>query len=497
MRAKPGRQELGLTWVHKVKTDQDGRRFVKSRLSLRGDQLQPGISYNPEQLYVPCAHHRSVLLLCKLTVCYGVKLYGVDFKNAYLNADMIDAIYARPPQEASTEGRVGKIWKVVKALYGAPQAGKRWYDIFSGLLREIGFVTLLSDPCMFFEKGVKLGQAIVGVFHVDDLIFMAPSKRAYERFCEKLERRFPIKRLGLAREFKGMEIIQTKSEIVLSQQSYSRKVVKFYGYELCKPSATPGSKTDPMPMDPQARLRQYTIPQIVGSLLFLAKVTRPDIEEALNAASVLQTVDVGKAYAKLGKIIRYLKNDRVLRFSRSAAEAGSRGGPLGRMTVWPDAAHRVCLKTGKSRTGYVILVGGDPIAWLSKRQSKVALSSNDAEILAANEALREAMSIYNTRRELGIPEPLPFEVFEDNAQTILAAQRGLSGPRTKHLPLEEHYLNELEAKGIAKFRKVGTKGQLGDVLTKYLPKDQADTLLDVFCPSLDLEALRKVALKDE
>jgi len=231
-------------------------------------------------------------------------------------------------------------------------------------------------------------------------------------------------------------------------------------------------------------------------LLFLAKMTRPDIEEALNSASVLQTVDPGKTFAKLGKIIRYLKNDRVLRFRRVVDGRNPDEAPVGRLTVWPDAAHRVCLKTGKSRTGYVVLLGGDPVAWLSKRQSKVALSSNDAEIFAANEALREAMAVCNMRRELGIPEPYPFEVFEDNAQTILAAQRGLSGPRTKHLPLEEHYLHELESDGIAKFRKVGTKGQLGDVLTKHLPKDQADALLDVFCPSLDLEALRKDAIRD-
>ena len=37
-----------LTWVHKVKLDEKGRKFVKSRLALRGDMLEAGVSYNPD-----------------------------------------------------------------------------------------------------------------------------------------------------------------------------------------------------------------------------------------------------------------------------------------------------------------------------------------------------------------------------------------------------------------------------------------------------------------
>ena len=228
-------------------------------------------------------------------------------------------------------------------------------------------------------------------------------------------------------------------------------------------------------MHESSGLRQYSIPQIVGSLLFLAKMTRPDIDEAVNAASVLQTVDAGVAYARLGKCIRYLKNLRGLRF-----KSGTRTGLAEQISVYPDAAHKACVKTGKSRTGYVVLVGGSPVAWLSKRQTKVALSSNDAEIIAANEALREMMAVRNILLEIGLAQNNPVDVFEDNAQTILAAQRGLSGPRTKHLAVEEHYLHELESGGYAKFRKIATEEQIADVLTKHLPKDQMDYLLDKF-----------------
>eukprot|EP00808_Paulinella_micropora_P014446 g3260.t1 len=67
----------------------------------------------------------------------------------------------------------------------------------------------------------------------------------------------------------------------------------------------------------------------------------------------------------------------------------------------------------------------------------------------------------------------PVDVFEDHAQTFSQRNED-SGPRTKHLLVEEHYLNELESSGIVKFRKVDTREQIADVLTKYLPKDQMD-----------------------
>ena len=75
-------------------------------------------------------------------------------------------------------------------------------------------------------------------------------------------------------------------------------------------------------------------------------------------------------------------------------------------------------------------MGGDPIGWLSKRQSRIALSSNDAEIYAAAECIREGLAVSHVRQELGIPQKGAIEIFEDNAQTILAGERGLSGPRT-------------------------------------------------------------------
>jgi len=226
-------------------------------------------------------------------------------------------------------------------------------------------------------------------------------------------------------------------------------------------------------------LRKFSIASIVGSLLYLSKMTRPDIEQALNAASVMQTLDKGVTYAMLGRILRYLVGSfRGLAYN--GPKSSQEGQSYPKVTLWPDAAHKVCAKTGKSRTGYVILWGGDPIGWLSKRQSRIALSSNDAEIFAATECIREGLAVSHVRQELGIPQKGAIEIYEDNTQTILAGERGLSGPRTKHIPLELHFIHHSQRDGEIKFIKVSTKKQIGDLLTKPLARDQFTYLLDKF-----------------
>ena len=473
-----------LTWVHKVKLDDKGRKFIKSRLALRGDMLEPGVSYNPDQLFVPCAAHRSLLFLAKIAAWHGHKLYGIDFKNAYLNARMNDPVYAYAPDGLDREGHEGMILRIDGALYGAPQAGRRWYDILAPKLEELGFRLLDADLCMFVEKGKPIRDAIIGIFHVDDLIFSAPNEQAYSKFASQLEKFYPLKRLGEAKEFKGIEIEQKDGRILLHQSRYQKQILKDVGYADARPLSTPSAEQDPEPMSESSALKKHSIPSLVGKLLFLTKMTRPDADQALNAASVMQTVDAGVTYAMLGRIFRYLvQSYRGIAFHgpKSSQEARTYPG----ITLWPDAAHKVCKKTGKSRTGFIVLWGGDPVAWLSKRQSRIALSSNDAEIFAALECIREGLAVRHIAEELGVAQKSPLEVFEDNAQTILAAERGMSGSRTKHLPLELHFMHHAQRDKEVKFVKVGTKKQIADVLTKHVPKDQFEYLLSKFMIKLD------------
>eukprot|EP00808_Paulinella_micropora_P017591 g28799.t1 len=76
----------------------------------------------------------------------------IDFSQAYSHADICEICYAIPPDDFKSIERPSGIWKVRKALYGSPQAGRRWYNHISRFLRKVGYSQSTVDACVFFIR---------------------------------------------------------------------------------------------------------------------------------------------------------------------------------------------------------------------------------------------------------------------------------------------------------------------------------------------------------
>ena len=132
----------------------------------------------------------------------------------------------------------------------------------------------------------------------------------------------------------------------------------------------------------------------------------------------------------------------------------------------------------KSRTGYVILLGGCPITWSSKLQTKIALSTLEAEYIALSFSMRELLPQRELLQEIGNNMKLDFakpsimrsKVFEDNNGALQLAQSPKISPRTKHIAVKYHFFREKigEDKGVV-IEKVESINQLADMFTKGLP----------------------------
>eukprot|EP00808_Paulinella_micropora_P023538 g54880.t1 len=81
----------------------------------------------------------------------------IDFSQAYIHADMEDIIFAVPPEEFRKKDDRFAIWRVLKALYGSPQAGRRWHDYVARFLRKLGYSQSTIDPCVFFLATTGVG----------------------------------------------------------------------------------------------------------------------------------------------------------------------------------------------------------------------------------------------------------------------------------------------------------------------------------------------------
>jgi hypothetical protein len=135
--------------------------------------------------------------------------------------------------------------------------------------------------------------------------------------------------------------------------------------------------------------------------------------------------------------------------------------------------------TAKSRSGYVILYAGCPIAWTSKLQTIIALSSCEAEYVALSESLRDTiplMNLINEFKQHGFEvinkEPRVYcKAFEDNSGALELARLPKMRPRTKHINVRFHHFREHVRLGLIKVFPISTDRQLADIFTKPLAQN--------------------------
>ena len=118
------------------------------------------------------------------------------------------------------------------------------------------------------------------------------------------------------------------------------------------------------------------------------------------------------------------------------------------------------------------------ISWGSKRQISVALSSCEAEIMAASEASKEAMYLKRFAEELELVHGSPIELFEDNKGARDLAYNPEHHSRTKHIDRRHFYVRELVERGEIIVPFVKTDDNLADFFTKALPAKRFFALRD-------------------
>jgi hypothetical protein len=146
---------------------------------------------------------------------------------------------------------------------------------------------------------------------------------------------------------------------------------------------------------------------------------------------------------------------------------------LHRMHAFADATWADDMKDRKSTTGFVIFLGPpgcNPIAFGSKKQTSIAMSSTESELIAYSDT---AMNISYFRRLLSelTFEQEPTHLYADN-QAAMQLGSGTATPsrRSRHIELRYLKTREMQANRQIKYYYIGTKDQVADSLTKNLDK---------------------------
>ena len=119
----------------------------------------------------------------------------------------------------------------------------------------------------------------------------------------------------------------------------------------------------------------------------------------------------------------------------------------------------------KSVSGFILFLNGVPIMWRSKSQKTVALSSAEAEYVAASEMVKEIVFVVQVLLTMKVPVQTPIKVKVDNMGAIFMTENPSSQGRTRHVDTRWHYIKDLNGT-LIKIEFVKSKDNVSDGFTK-------------------------------
>jgi hypothetical protein len=304
---------------------------------------------------------------------------------------------------------------------------------------------------------------------VDDIIVAAQQLSTVESVISLLGSIFDIRNLGEPQHFLGMELQrdQAKGTIKLSNQRAIINLAQQYGMQHCKPLSTPFPAGTHLTADSDGAPSPVGYSNLVGSLLYLSITTRPDISQAVGVLARYMSQPTATHFNAAKSVLRYLI---------STADTGivysSTGGDLHGFT---DADHAGDLDTRRSTTGYCFINAGGIISWSSRLQQTVAVSTAEAEYMAAAAATKEGLWILQLWKDLGLETPVPLKIYSDNQAALSLLRNPVSSQRSKHIDVMYHFARERVAMGDVVFHYCTTHEQVADALTKPVPAPKLRT----------------------
>ncbi|XP_046393645.1 secreted RxLR effector protein 161-like [Ischnura elegans] len=179
---------------------------------------------------------------------------------------------------------------------------------------------------------------------------------------------------------------------------------------------------------------KITYRELVGSLLYLTNKTRPDMAFAVNYESRSLENPTKTDIENVKRTFKYLKVTENL---------GIRYKRISNLTLaaYTDSDYAGDLKTRKSTSGHVLMFCGGLVAWWSRKQPIVALSTTVAEHIAASECVKEVMYAKTFIEEL-VGKELSVRLHLDNQSTIRLIETGQLNRRSKHIDVRYHFISE-------------------------------------------------------
>lgn len=444
-------------WVFKIKYNSENKVRYRARLVAKGFTQKKGMDY--KETFSPVLRYSTLRLLLALSVDKNLKCLHLDVPTAFLNGTLNECIYMEIPACSNMPNCENKVLKLNRAIYGLKQSARAWYQRVEVCLLELGYTKSQYEPCLFMicNKNVRVYIALF----VDDFFVFYNSKEICDKLIYELKAKFNIKNLGQMKHCLGLNVTVKEKSVTIDQKDFVDIILKRFNMVKCKSSDTPMEKN--LKLDKAKSICQkYPYQQLLGALMYLCVLTRPDIAYAVSFLSQYNNFYDETHWKHLKRVLKYLSKTKD--YGLKYVEGNSS------LIGFVDADWASCSIDRKSYTGYIFKLSGSAISYECRKQKTVALSSTEAEYMALSEACKEAVYLRNLIFEIngGQIDNLPVNLLSDNQSSQKLACNPLFHRRTKHIDVRHHFIRECVVKELVNISYLPTAEMPADILTKSL-----------------------------
>ncbi|GKC27949.1 ribonuclease H-like domain-containing protein [Tanacetum coccineum] len=411
---------IGTKWVFRNKRDERGTIIKnKARLVAQGYRQEEGVDY--DEVFAPVARIEAIRLFLAFASFMGFTVYQMDVKSAFLYGNITEEVYVKQPPGFEDPAHPNKVYKVVKALYG-----------------------LSSSP--------------KGMVYVDDIIFGSTKSSMVKDFEELMQKEFKMSSMGELTFFLGLQVKQTSTGMFLSQDKYVKDILNKFDFRTIKPVTTPIEAHKSLGKDEEGEdVDVHLYRSMIGCLMYLT-ASRPDIMFAVCLCARFQVTPKVSHLHAVKRIFRYLKHQPKLGLWYP------KDSPF-HLEAFSDSDYAGDNHDRRSTSGGCQYLGRRLVSWQCKKQTIVAISSTEAEYVAAASCCAQVLWMQNQLLDYGF-NFMNTEIHIDNESTICIVKNPVFHSKTKHIQIRHHFIRDCYEQRLINVVKVHTDDNVADLLTK-------------------------------
>ena len=392
----------------------------------------------------------------------------IDVSRAYFYARCRRPLYIQIPMEDWEDGDEHRVGKLHLSLYGTRDAAQNWAATYTEHLVRLGFVQGKASLCNFRHESKDIDLTV----HGDDFLIVADSielkwleqqmKERYEVKCNTLGPDEGMQREAriLNRTLKWLANGITYE----SDTKHAKIVVKECGVETGRVAKVPGSKRPEEPGENRDLTpgEASVYRAVVARLNYLA-LDRVDLQFAAKTLSRKMSAPTEADWEELRRTARYLRyRPRAMQIFRFEALGSELSG-------YADSDWAGEKPSMKSTSGGALMWGNSLLKSWSTTQSTVALSSAEAELYALSKCAQQALSMTSLAADFKIcVAPI---IYSDASAALGIVLRSGLGGKTRHVQVQYLWIQGAVQREELRVRKVSSRENPSDALTKYLPEE--------------------------